>query len=65
MPPKHVPFLIMQDDLCYNDEAIAAALGVKRPSVRSMRSRIKGRESRTHRGTFYQITHRKLSPLSS
>jgi len=37
-------FLIMQDDLRYDDEAIAAALGVKRPSVRSMRSRIKGRE---------------------
>ena len=37
-------FLIMQDDLRYNDEAIAAALNVKRTSVRSMRSRIKGRE---------------------
>ena len=37
-------FLIMQDDLRYDDEAIAAALDVKRPSVRSMRSRIKGRE---------------------
>ena len=37
-------FLIMQDDLHYDDEAIAAALDVKRPSVRSMRSRIKGRE---------------------
>ena len=37
-------FLIMQDDLRYEDEAIAAALDVKRPSVRSMRSRIKGRE---------------------
>ena len=37
-------FLIMQDDLHYDDEAIAAALGVKRTSVRSMRSRIKGRE---------------------
>ena len=37
-------FLIMQDDLRYDDEAIAAALNVKRPSVRSMRSRIKGRE---------------------
>ena len=37
-------FLIMQDDLRYDDEAIAAALNVKRVSVRSMRSRIKGRE---------------------
>ena len=37
-------FLIMQDDLHYDDETIAAALDVKRPSVRSMRSRIKGRE---------------------
>ena len=37
-------FLIMQDDLHYDDEAIAAALAVKRTSVRSMRSRIKGRE---------------------
>ena len=37
-------FLIMQDDLRYDDEAIAAALAVKRTSVRSMRSRIKGRE---------------------
>ena len=37
-------FLIMQDDLHYDDETIAAALNVKRTSVRSMRSRIKGRE---------------------
>ncbi len=37
-------FLIMQDDLHFDDEAIAAVLDVKRPSVRSMRSRIKGRE---------------------
>ena len=37
-------FLIMQDDLHYDDESIAAALNVKRTSVRSMRSRIKGRE---------------------
>ena len=37
-------FLIMQDDLRYDDEAIAAALNVKRTSVRSIRSRIKGRE---------------------
>ena len=37
-------FLIMQYDLHFDDEAIAAALDVKRTSVRSMRSRIKGRE---------------------
>ena len=37
-------FLIMQDDLHFDDETIAAALAVKRTSVRSMRSRIKGRE---------------------
>jgi uncharacterized membrane-anchored protein YhcB (DUF1043 family) len=37
-------FLIMQDDLHFDDETIAAALNVKRTSVRSMRSRIKGRE---------------------
>ena len=37
-------FLIMQDDLHFDDEAIAVALNVKRTSVRSMRSRIKGRE---------------------
>ena len=34
-------FLIMQDDLHFDDETIAAALNVKRTSVRSMRSRIK------------------------
>jgi hypothetical protein len=39
-----IVILIMQDDLHYYDEAIAAALNVKRTSVRSMRSRIKGRE---------------------
>ena len=37
-------FLIMQDDLHFDDEAIATALNVKRTSVRSMRSRIKSRE---------------------
>ena len=37
-------FLIMQDDLHYDDQAIADALAVKRTSVRSMRSRIKSRE---------------------
>jgi hypothetical protein len=34
----------MQDDLHFDDEAIATILNVKRTSVRSMRSRIKGRE---------------------
>ena len=37
-------FLILQDDLHYDDEAIATVLDVKRTSVRSMRSRIKSRE---------------------
>ena len=34
-------FLILQDDLHYDDETIAKILDVKRSSVRSMRSRIK------------------------
>ena len=37
-------FLILQDDLHYDDETIASILDVKRTSVRSMRSRIKSRE---------------------
>ena len=37
-------FLIMQDDLHFDDEAIATALNVKRVSVRSMRARIKKSE---------------------
>ena len=37
-------FLIMQDDLRYDDEAIATILDVKRVSVRSMRARIKKSE---------------------
>ena len=37
-------FLIMQDDLHFDDETIAAILDVKRVSVRSMRARIKGRK---------------------
>ena len=36
-------FLILQDDLRYDDETIATILDLKRPSVRSMRSRIKGK----------------------
>ena len=38
-------FLILQDDLRYDDETIATILDLKRPSVRSMRSRIKGKTS--------------------
>lgn len=38
-------FLILQDDLHYDDETIATILDLKRPSVRSMRSRIKGKTS--------------------
>ena len=37
-------FLIMKDDLRYDDEAIAQILGVKPASLRTLRSRIKGRE---------------------
>ena len=37
-------FLIIQDDLHFDDEAIAAILDVKRVSVRSMRARIKKSE---------------------
>ena len=37
-------FLIMQDDLHFDDETIAVALNVKRVSVRSMRARIKKSE---------------------
>ena len=37
-------FLIMQDDLHFDDEAIATILDVKRVSVRSMRARIKKSE---------------------
>ena len=36
-------FLILQDDLRYDDETIATILDLKRPSVRSMRSRINGK----------------------
>ena len=38
-------FLILQDDLHYDDETIAKILDVKRSSVRSMRSRIKDKSS--------------------
>ena len=38
-------FLILQDDFRYDDETIATILDLKRPSVRSMRSRIKGKVS--------------------
>ena len=37
-------FLIMQDDLHFDDESIATILDVKRVSVRSMRARIKKSE---------------------
>jgi len=39
-------FLIMQDDLHFDDETIADILDVKRVSVRSMRARIKKRDNR-------------------
>ena len=37
-------FLILQEDLHYDDDIIASVLAIKRTSVRSMRSRIKGKE---------------------
>ncbi len=37
-------FLILQDDLHYDDDTIAQMLAVKPASLRTLRSRIKGRE---------------------
>ena len=37
-------FLILQDDLRYDDDTIAKMLAVKPASLRTLRSRIKGRE---------------------
>lgn len=37
-------FLILQEDLHYDDDTIAQILGVKPASLRTLRSRIKGRE---------------------
>jgi DNA-directed RNA polymerase specialized sigma24 family protein len=37
-------FLILQDDLHYDDDTIAQILGIKPSSLRTLRSRIKARE---------------------
>ena len=42
--PTQYVFLILQDDLHYDDETIAQILDVKPASLRTLRSRIKGRE---------------------
>ena len=44
LTPTQYVFLILQDDLHYDDETIAQILDVKPASLRTLRSRIKGRE---------------------
>ena len=44
LTPAQYVFLILQDDLNYDDDTIAQILDVKPASLRTMRSRIKGRE---------------------
>ena len=44
LTPTQYIFLILQDDLHYDDNTIAQILGVKPASLRTLRSRIKGRE---------------------
>lgn len=44
LTPSQYVFLILQDDLHYDDDTIAQVLGVKPASLRTLRSRIKGRE---------------------
>ena len=44
LTPSQYVFLILQDDLNYDDGTIAQVLGVKSASLRTLRSRIKGRE---------------------
>ena len=44
LTPSQYVFLILQDDLHYGDDTIAQILGVKTASLRTLRSRIKGRE---------------------
>lgn len=46
LTPAQYVFLILQDDLNYDDDTIAQILDVKPASLRTMRSRIKGRERR-------------------
>ena len=44
LTPTQYVFLILQDDLHYDDNTIAHILGVKPSSLRTMRSRLKARE---------------------
>ena len=44
LTPSQYVFLILQDDLHYDDDTIAQVLAVKPASLRTLRSRIKGRE---------------------
>ena len=44
LTPTQYIFLILQDDLHYDDDTIAQILDVKPASLRTLRSRIKGRE---------------------
>ena len=44
LTPSQYLFLILQDDLHYDDNTIAHILDVKPASLRTLRSRIKGRE---------------------
>ena len=44
LTPAQYVFLILQDDLRYDDDTIAQILDVKPASLRTTRSRIKGRE---------------------
>lgn len=45
LTPKQIVFLILQEDLCFGDSTIEKVMGIKNTAVRSMRSRIKSRES--------------------
>ena len=44
LTPAQYVFLILQDDLHFDDDTIAQILDVKPASLRTTRSRIKGRE---------------------
>ena len=44
LTPAQYIFLILQDDLHYDDDTIAQMLAVKSASLRTLRSRLKGRE---------------------
>ena len=44
LTPSQYVFLILQDDLHYDDDTIAQILDVKSASLRTLRSRIKNRE---------------------